>query len=104
MVKLCERTERLLARLFVDGAARKAVGDKPESECGNGIPFCETSGPEELERIRFAVLKLSKGDTCEPDRAIELANCDWRDLLMEAGFSRDLDAHTTWHDEITGSG
>ena len=38
MMKLSERTERLVARLFVDEVAGKVVSDKLETECGNGIP------------------------------------------------------------------
>jgi hypothetical protein len=76
MEKLSEKTERLVARLFAGEAVRAAVRDKLERDCGNGIPFCESSGPEDLERIRFAVLKLSNGDIQELDRAIELANID----------------------------
>ena len=102
MVILSEKTERLIARLFVDEATRNTVRDRLEAECGNGIPFCETSGPEDLERIRFAVLKLSNGDINELDRAIDLANIDWRDLFMAAGFGRDLDAHNAWYMESIG--
>jgi len=103
MVRLSERTERLVTRLFAGEAVRAAVRDRLEHDCGNGIPFCEASGPEDLERIRFAVLKLGNGDIRELDRAIELANIDWRDLFMAAGFGRDVEAHNAWYAEIAGS-
>ena len=101
-VKLSERTARLLARLFVDEAERNTVRVKLEIECGNGIPFCESSGPEDLERIRFAVLKLSDGKMRELERAVKLASVDWRDLFMAAGFGRDVDAHNQWYAETIG--
>lgn len=102
MVKLGERTERLVEQLFAGESVRAAGRDRLERECGNGIPFCESSGAEDLERIRFAVLKLSDGDIRELDRAIELANIDWRDLFMAAGFGRDVEAHEAWYAAITG--
>jgi hypothetical protein len=50
-----------------------------------------------LERIRFAALKLSAGNLEALRSAVGLANRDWRDLLMAAGFGRDVDAHRSWH-------
>jgi hypothetical protein len=49
-----------------------------------------------LERCRFAALKLSCGQLEKLRGAIELAAKDWRDLLMAAGFGRDLEAHLRW--------
>jgi hypothetical protein len=49
-----------------------------------------------MERIRFSVLKLSEGKIDELVRAIELAQVDWRDLFMEAGFGHDPEAHNKW--------
>ena len=46
-----------------------------------------------LERLQFAALKLSEGNLDKLDRAVALANRDWRDLLMAAGFGEDVDAH-----------
>jgi len=34
------------------------------------------------------------------EAAIELANTDWRDLLMAAGFGEDLNAHQKWSQSI----
>ena len=31
------------------------------------------------------------------ERAIALAHLDWRDLLVEAGFADDVNAHLSWH-------
>lgn len=39
----------------------------------------------------------------EPDKflaAVELAQLDWRDVLMAAGFGNDLEAHLRWADEL----
>jgi hypothetical protein len=66
------------------------------SECSNNLPFCENDGPLELERLRFAALKLSDGNVPPLLEAIELAQKDWRDLLMAAGFGEDAKAHEQW--------
>ena len=61
-------------------------------ECGPNL----TEYPELLERIRFAVLKLSHGDLNALQRAIALAKRDWRDALVAAGFGDDITAHESW--------
>lgn len=40
-----------------------------------------------LERIRFAVIKLSDGNKDNLKNAIELAKTDWRDVLCSAEFA-----------------
>lgn len=65
-------------------------------ECGNNLPFCERLDAHQLERVRFAAIKLSGGRLDELRRAIALAKTDWRDLLMAAGFGQDIDAHERW--------
>ncbi len=102
MLALSNRTEMLVHSLFADEATRNAVRAKLVNECGNGVPFCEKSGPEDMDRIRFSVIKLSEGDMNKLDAAIKLANVDWRDLLVSAGFGHDVDAHNEWFKHTTG--
>src|SRR4051812_43540250 len=56
------------------------------NECGSNLPFCQDSDPSQLERVRYAAMKLSHGRLDGLRRAIKLAQTDWRDLLMAAGF------------------
>jgi hypothetical protein len=65
-------------------------------ECGNNLPFLDKLDDVQLERFRFAVLKLSEGNLVKFDRAIALAKVDWRDLLVAAGFADDPQAHKYW--------
>lgn len=65
-------------------------------ECGNNLPFCENSDSLQLERVRFAALKLSEGDKGKFHRAVQLAQQDWRDLLIAAGFADDTEAYQSW--------
>lgn len=59
-------------------------------------PDLENLNQIELERFRFAVLKLSQGRLDILRRAIDLAQSDWRDLLMAADFGYDVTAHNRW--------
>lgn len=103
MLALSKRTEELLEKIFIDEGIRGIVKSKLINECGNSVPFCENSSPEEMERIRFSVLKLSEGDMKKLENAIELANIDWRDLFMAAGFGHDINAHRKWYEETIES-
>ena len=64
--------------------------------CGTNLPFHEDSDATSLERVRFAALRVSRGNLNELYSAVELANVDWRDLLVGAGFADDVDAHKSW--------
>ena len=99
MLELSERTNKLLASVFPDELSRKRVQMVLENQCGDNVPFCQDAGPESMERIRFSVLKLSEGDFMKLTEAVELANIDWRDLFMVAGFGEDTQAHRTWYEE-----
>lgn len=49
-----------------------------------------------LERIRFAALRVRKGSLLLLSEALTLAEVDWRDLLVAAGFAEDPTAHLRW--------
>ena len=48
------------------------------------------------ERICAAILKSSQGNMDYLYESIELANIDWRDILIGAGFGDDISAHKEW--------
>jgi hypothetical protein len=76
------------------------VVDLLKNECADNLPFLENNKPEEMERFRFAVIKLSEGQIDKLYDAIELSQSDWRDLLVAAGFGDDISAHELWANEI----
>jgi len=96
MVKLSKRTENLLNDFFPK-TIREEAKELIETMCGNNLPFCENSGSEQMERIRFSAIKLSEGQIDKLCDAIELAQTDWRDLLMSAGFGYDPEKHNKWY-------
>ena len=98
MIELSDKTQKLLEILFLDDETRKDVRATLINKCGDNVPFCEDSSPESMERIRFSVLKLSEGDVQKLSETVELANTDWRDLFMVAGFGDDTKAHMKWYE------
>lgn len=102
-VPLSLQTKRRLDLLF-DGEEAVLAADLLVNECGSNLPFCDNLGPTELEPIRFADMKLSDGHLDRLLEAIELAQQDWRDLLMAAGFGEDVNAHKRWLEQGTEGG
>ena len=93
MPPLQQTTLQRIALLFAP-AEQQEVADVLESQCGSGLPGCKWIG--EIERVRIAVLRISKGDSAKLHTAIELATRDYRDVLMCAGFGEDILAHLKW--------
>lgn len=97
--KLSPRTMLLVSIIF-DAEKFEEVVKLLEEACGNNIPFCDTHNEFQMERIRFAVLKLSEGNIKKLREAIDEARFDWRDLFMAASFGHDVQAHEKWAKEI----
>ena len=94
-VPLSNETRRRLDALFREPQRQEATRLLID-ECGNNLPVLERLDEDQLERVRFAALKLSNGDLAALRRAVDLAKTDWRDLLMAAGFGLDVHAHESW--------
>ena len=75
---------------------RTAAAELLEAECGAGLPLIDSQGAEGIERIRCAVLKISEGSLEKLHAAVQLANTDWRDVLVAAGFANSALAHLSW--------
>src|SRR5437762_11191313 len=84
--KLSPETRRRVELLFHPDDQLTATG-LLDLECGYSIPGFKNASEHELERIRFAALKVSDGDLTKLRQAVELAQLDFRDLLMHAGFA-----------------
>lgn len=96
MSRLSEETWEKIRRLFPTEQQQEEAAELLSKECGNNLPFCENLDEYGLERIRFAVLKLSKGNLSELYRWVNQAKVDWRDVLMPAGFGNSMTAHKEW--------
>lgn len=95
MVPLSPKTLSRVAALFVP-AERDDASSILVSRCGDQLPGMAQASPHDLERIRFAALRLSRGRLRELKQAVALAETDWRDLLVAAGFAEDPTAHLRW--------
>ena len=93
--KLSPETQRRVNLLFLP-EEQNIVATLLITECGNNLLFLEQSNEYELERFRFAALKLSNGNLDKLREAIEMAKSDCRDLLMAAGFANDVTEHNRW--------
>ena len=97
--KLSPRTRQLVEKVF--GPKRIAEAAQwLEDECGNTLPSCDGHNEYQMERIRFATIKLSEGNIQKLLAAIDEARMDWRDLFMAADFGYDVNAHEQWAKEI----
>jgi hypothetical protein len=93
--QLSSETRRRIDALFPQ-PERDAVVRLLQSECGNNLPLLESFDDVQLERVRFAALKLSGGNLRKLRDAVRLAKEDWRDLLVSAQFADDVNAHSDW--------
>ena len=89
------RTLDLVQALFSEDE-RETACRLLEDGCGGNLPFLSELNSIELERYRFAALRVSQGTVKGLESAISLAKTDWRDLLMEADFGHDTRAHEDW--------
>ncbi len=94
-VPLSPETQRRLELLFAPQDRAEAT-ELLVTECGTNLPSLEDLDMFELERFRFAALKLSGGKLDKLWQAVELAQQDWRDLLMGGGFGEDVTEHERW--------
>jgi hypothetical protein len=94
-LRLSPETQRRVNLLFRP-EKQNIVATLLITECGNNLGFLGTLDEYQLERFRFAALKLSNGNLDKLREAIELAKYDWRDLLLAAGFANDVTEHKRW--------
>ena len=95
---LSTRIRAKLDQLF-SADERAAAAELLEHQCGAGLPLIAAQGPEGIERIRCAALKLSEGSLEKLHLAVSFANNDWRDVLVAAGFAHGMRAHLAWLDD-----
>ena len=96
-VLLSSKTEQRLLAIFPDPRDRDQARWLLEHECAEDLPLWNNATATGLERIRFAVLKLSGSSLDSLIDAVSLAQIDWRDALVAAGFADDVNAHLAWH-------
>jgi hypothetical protein len=99
MLKLSLQTRDLVEKIFPAEAQAEAIRILVE-ECADNLPFCDKSNEFDMERLRFAAIKVCSGDLSRLREAVDLAKIDWRDLLVWADFANSTQAHTHWARKI----
>lgn len=82
-VELTELVSRKVCQLFSNEDQAEAIR-LLEKECGLGLPFQESTAPQDLDRVRLAVLKLAGGNLSALRKEIDTARSDWRDVFFAA--------------------
>ena len=75
-----------ITRLF-PGEVQEEVALLLEYDCGQTLAGAGAVSPETFERVQCAALKWSDGKLDKLYDAVALAQTDWRDLLVIAGFA-----------------
>ncbi len=91
MVPLGEEVEKRIELLFAPEERERARVMLVE-ECGENIPGWKIAN---LERLRFAVLKISDGKIHQLCAAVDTSKLYFRDVLMWAGFG-DVESFRGW--------
>ncbi len=101
VVDLSANTRHHVATLFEE-RDRTAAEELLVRECAENLPLWVDASEAGLERVRFAALRVSGGNLDRLKEAIDLANTDWRDVLVAAGFANDPRAHERWQPQPFG--
>ncbi|MEQ1751607.1 MAG: hypothetical protein ABL974_19450 [Prosthecobacter sp.] len=88
-----------MERLFEE-PRRSHIASRLVEEVSENIPFCDKHKSEDMDRIRFSVMKLLTEPGQEEDSVFELAKIDWRDLFMAAGFGYTATEHLKWYESM----
>jgi hypothetical protein len=101
--ELSPETLRRIDILFVP-ADREAGETLLYEQCGSDLYYQGGTEREfkETERLRIAALKVSDGRLVVLEHAVKLAQKDFRDLLVWAGFANEVDAHLKWQPKPAG--
>jgi hypothetical protein len=97
MNEISPLVRRHILRLF-EPAQQREVARLLRDDCAAALSDSKTASPKSVERIQCAALKASGGKLDKLYDAIALAQTDWRDLLVAAGFANDPRAHLDWRD------
>jgi len=95
MRKLSPATYQLVQQAF-SSQDQAEVARVLANECADNLAFLENANEFGLEPVRFAVVKLSRGNIAEFKWWATMARVDWRDLLQAAGFAGSPTAHQEW--------
>lgn len=77
---------------------RATVADLLATQCSTNLPLMTDDAL--IDRIQLAVLKLTAGEMAALAGHLRIAQIDWRDTLVAAGFGNDVNAHIAWANHL----
>jgi hypothetical protein len=92
---LSDDVRRTIDALFPEDDRDRAAQILDEG-CNRNVFILKDATDAHLERVQMAAVKVSEGRSDKLEYAVDLAQKDWRDLLMYAEFGTDADAHKSW--------
>lgn len=95
---LSPRVASVIKALFAQ-EEHQTVIEMLVEECGAARLYVTNANL--VERVQLAVLKISNGQIDKFLAATQLAQIDWRDALMTAGFGQDVNVHLRWAQEVS---
>lgn len=95
MIPLTKHTMDRLMKVF-DAELHEEAERILAHEVADNLYSCENKTPEEMERVRFAVIKMSEGVIERMKEWIEITKSDWNTLFVAAGFHEDYHAYKKW--------
>jgi hypothetical protein len=88
MGAVAQGTEQRFDALFT-AEQRVLVRNLLLEACGHNLPFLRKIDSVKMDRFRFGALQVGAGDWEKLHAAAQLAQKDWRDLLVAAGFANN---------------
>ncbi len=74
---------RILERIYADFSGGDVDAAIQKLVTTRAFPMIAKDWP----RLQMAILEVARGDVSRLDDALQLAETDWRDVLMEAGMA-----------------
>jgi len=99
-IPLSKRCLKVAERLFEE-PRRSEVIRRLLNEASEKLPFCEKRKPDDMDQIRFSIMKLIAEPKSEDD-IFKLAKEDCRDVIFAAGFANELRNHQNWYESLLG--
>ena len=98
-IPLSKKCLKVVERLFEE-PRRSHIACRLVEGVSENIPFCDKHKSEDMDRIRFSIMKLLTEPGQEEDSVFELSKIDWRDLFMAAGFGHTATEHLKWYESM----
>lgn len=103
MNSLTPATLTVIEKLFAPADRAEAAALLLE-EYGRNLSPHDHRDQRGMERVMFAMLRASEGNLDRLYQMVELAQSDWRDVLMVARFGDSVTAHEEWYAALSGKG